>query len=323
MNDQHRLAVVGFHSGELAAQQLAGVRAQAARLARMVGPGELRGGMAAFVGDAQFAALTARDRTGRLWTSPLLGPPGFLEAWDRTTLRIGTSLPSADPLHWLPIRQPAGVVVIDFHTRRRVRINGVLTESSRAGLTLDVDQAYGNCPQYIQQRRIHVTGHAYAERARTRDYRGDTLPNRAIQLAESADTFFLGTTHPDSGNDASHRGGPPGFVSAAPDHLSWPDYPGNNMFNSFDNLAGDPTAALLFVDFPTGKTLQISGTATVDWHVPVAGDDGRSGRRVRFTPLDVIVSTITGLSESSHTPYPHNPGLTDHRKPDIPGRQHV
>jgi hypothetical protein len=81
MNDlRHRPAAVGFHSGALAAQRRAGVHDQAARLARMVGPGELRVGIAAFLADAACAAITARDRSGRLWTSLLLGPPGFLRA---------------------------------------------------------------------------------------------------------------------------------------------------------------------------------------------------------------------------------------------------
>ena len=122
-------------------------------------------------------------------------------------------------------------------------------------------------------------------------------------MIESADTFFLGTTHPDSGNDASHRGGPPGFVRVTGDGLWWPDYPGNNMFNSFGNLAVDPTAALLFVDFGTGRTLQLSGTATVDWRAPAEGDDGATGRRVRFTTRRVVATDMPGFGQ----PAPHRP----------------
>ena len=47
--------------------------------------------------------------------------------------------------------------------------------------------------------------------------------------------------------------------------VEWPDYPGNNMFNSFGNLAVDPTTALLFIDFRSGRTLQLSGSAHVAW----------------------------------------------------------
>lgn len=293
MKSQRRPAAVGFHSGELAVQQHAGVQAQAARLARMVGPAELRAGTAAFLADATFAALTARDGAGRLWTSPLLARAGFLHADGPSTLRIDTPLSSADPLHSLPTRQSAGLVVIDFATRRRVRINGVLlTASDESGMSLEVDQAYGNCPQYIQQRDI--IGEGTHRSARAAGYSGERLREHDIHLIESADTFFLGTTHPDSGNDASHRGGPAGFVRATAEGLCWPDYPGNNLFNSFGNLAVDPTAALLFVDFPTGNTLQLSGTATVDCDVPVEGEDGQTGRRVHFTPQQVVATHIAG-----------------------------
>jgi uncharacterized protein len=311
VTEGRRPGAVGFHSGELAAQQKAGVQGQAARLAPMVSRAELRSGLAAFLSDTTFAALTARDRTGRLWTSPLLGPPGLLRAASSTTLRIDMTLPTADPLHGLPDRQPIGLIAIDFTTRRRVRINGILTSGGARGMAVDVEQAYGNCPQYIQQRRLPVDP-PHADDNRSPLFRGEVLRPEDIRLVQAADTFFLGTTHPDSGNDASHRGGPAGFVRVAADHLWWPDYPGNNMFNSFGNLCVDPTAAPLFVDFRRGTTLQLSGTATVCWDDPAAaGGDAPTGRRVEFAPQQVVSTTVPTLDETDHTPYPHNPPLTD------------
>ena len=47
--------------------------------------------------------------------------------------------------------------------------------------------------------------------------------------------------------------------------LQFPDYAGNNMFNTLGNLAIDPHAGLLFVDFELGDTLQITGEARVLW----------------------------------------------------------
>jgi hypothetical protein len=79
--------------------------------------------------------------------------------------------------------------------------------------------------------------------------RSETLGAEDIALIGGADTFFLGTVHPSRGADASHRGGTPGFVRVEGGQLWWPDYRGNNMFNSFGNLEVDKTAALLFVDF--------------------------------------------------------------------------
>ena len=118
--------------------------------------------------------------------------------------------------------------------------------------------------------------------------RGASLGADDIALIRSADTFFLGTTHPERGNDASHRGGPAGFVHADHNTVEWPDYPGNNMFNSFGNLEIDPTAALLFIDFDSGRTLQLSGRAVVDWEKSAARGD--TGRWVRFTAESVVGS---------------------------------
>jgi hypothetical protein len=62
------------------------------------------------------------------------------------------------------------------------------------------------------------------------------------------------------------------------------------MFNSFGNLAVNDEAALLFVDFATGSTLHVSGTAEVQWVIPgAAGDDGGVGRRVVFS-IDTVVT---------------------------------
>jgi len=105
---------------------------------------------------------------------------------------------------------------------------------------------------------------------------------------QSADTFFLGTTHPEYGNDASHRGGPAGFVPADTRTVRWSDFPGNNMFNSLGNLAVDPATALLFIDFATGRAIQLSGTAAVQWL-----EDERS---VQFHVDDVVVTTVPALA---------------------------
>jgi predicted pyridoxine 5'-phosphate oxidase superfamily flavin-nucleotide-binding protein len=309
MSNSHRPARVGFHSGELSVQQHAGVRAEAARLAPMLARGELRSGVAAFLSGASFAALTARDSAGRLWTSPLFGPPGFLHAESSNALRIASALPDADPLHAIADGQPAGLIVIDFATRRRVRINGTLTYAGTDGLALEVEQAYGNCPQYIQPRHLSLAS-ANTASARTPLFRGEVLRSNDIHSIEAADTFFLGTAHPEAGVDASHRGGPAGFVRVTGTRLWWPDYPGNNMFNSFGNLAVDPSAALLFVDFGTGDVLQLSGTAAVRWDQPAARDEGHTGRVVEFTPAHVIATVVPGLAETDHTAYPYNPPLS-------------
>ena len=272
-----------FHEGELAVQQLAGVRAEADRLSGMLAPPHL-GGAARFLGERTFAALTGRDAEGRLWTSPLVGPPGFLDA-EATTLRV-RALPSpGDPLHDLPVGQAVGLIVMDYARRRRIRVNGMLVERGAGGLRVDVEQAFGNCPKYIRPRQLAADAPQADHGAATR---GATLSAAQRELLVSTETFFLGTTHPERGVDTSHRGGPAGFIRVEDGALWWPDYPGNNMFTSFGNLAVDDTAAVLVPDFGTGTSLLLSGRAAVEWVTAgSAGDDGGTGRRVRFTVQQV------------------------------------
>jgi predicted pyridoxine 5'-phosphate oxidase superfamily flavin-nucleotide-binding protein len=272
-------AGTGFHAGEIAVQQRAGVRAVADRLAGMLDEPDLRGGPARFLAERTFAALSARDRAGRLWIGALTGAPGFLEVTGPAALQVRTA--PGPPLDALPAGQPVGLLAIEFARRRRVRINGTLSAVGPHDLTIDVDQAYGNCPQYIHQRFLEPSPTGRPDAADQR--RAGALSAADVALVRRSDTFLLGTTHPDRGNDASHRGGPAGFVRVEDEQtLWWPDYPGNNMFNSLGNLAVEPAAALLFVDFATGATLHLSGRAELDWQASADADDV-TGRRVRFT----------------------------------------
>jgi uncharacterized protein len=280
----------GFHAGELAVQHRAGVRDEAARLAPMLERARLSGGMASFLGSRTFAAITGRDQAGRLWTSALAGPPGFLQAVSPEVLAVHARFAGADPLHRLPAGQQVGLVVVEFAARRRFRVNGLLAESGDSGLAIEVEQAYGNCPQYIRPRDLDAgTFGRPAGTART----GDALGPQDTSLVSAADTFFLGTTHPQRGSDASHRGGPPGFVRVLGDgRLRWADFPGNNLFNSLGNLAVDPEAALLFLDFGTGCTLHLSGTAEVEWDA--AQSEQSSSRSVVFSPQRLVALNHPG-----------------------------
>jgi hypothetical protein len=102
-------------------------------------------------------------------------------------------------------------------------------------------------------------------------------------------------------------------VRASADGLWWPDYPGNNMFNSMGNLAVDPAASLLFIDFGTGRALHLSGTATAQWAEPGSpGDDGGTGRRVRFTPASACQPPgALAMRSTAVVPYPRNPRITN------------
>lgn len=270
----------GFHEGELAVQRAAGVQLEARRLEGMLAPADLSGGAQKFLALQSYAALSARDGDGRLWISPLAAAPGFLQGRG-DVLQIAAVPRAGDPLQDMPTGQQVGLIAIDFNARRRVRINGTLAAADAGGLTVQVDQAYGNCPQYIHR---HDLDAAVATGASAPGFqRAGALTPSAQALITAADTLFLGTTHPSRGNDASHRGGPAGFVRViSPTSLWWPDFPGNNMFNSLGNLAVDDEAALLFTDYERGVTVQTSGTARLRWT--------DEGRRVEFAVGSAVTS---------------------------------
>ncbi|MEU3186276.1 pyridoxamine 5'-phosphate oxidase family protein [Streptomyces sp. NPDC006923] len=306
------MTTTGFHEGERAVQLRAGVRTDATRLEGMLRPARLSGGMATFLSQRDLAFITGRDRSGRLWTSPLLGAPGFLDGRNDTLLKTHAAPAEGDPLFDLPAGQEVGLLVIDFALRRRVRVNGTLTRSERDGLTIEADQAFGNCPSYIQNRTILVAdagADAVAEPAAGTETDG-VLTADQRHLITGADTFILGTTHPTRGADTSHKGGSPGFVRIDGDTLWWPDYSGNNMFNSMGNIAVDPTASLLFVDFTTGRAVYLSGTAELRWTaLGSPGDDDGTGRQVRFHPERALTATLALRADHEIGRSPHNPPL--------------
>ncbi|MGQ4422254.1 pyridoxamine 5'-phosphate oxidase family protein [Streptomyces violaceoruber] len=297
---------LGFHEGEQEVQRRAGVSDEAARLEGMLMPPNLDGGLTLFLAKRTLAALTARDRAGRLWTSLVRGEQGFLEAHG-STLVVHTAPRAEDPLHEMPPGQTAGLLTFDFAIRRRVRVNGLLTRSAPDTLQLEADQAFGNCPAYIQQRSLTADATAGTGTVGAQQAPGLVLTAEDEKVIREADTFFLGTTHPSRGTDTSHKGGNPGFVRIEDGTIWWPDYAGNNLFNSLGNISANPAAALLFIDFNTGRLIQLSGMAEIEWVTPGSpGDDGGTGRRVRFHPQQARTSW-SPLGADSVALSPHNP----------------
>ena len=89
--------------------------------------------------------------------------------------------------------------------------------------------------------------------------------------------------------DASHRGGDPGFVQVESEtRLLFPDYAGNNHFNTIGNLTLDPRVGLLFVDFPTGGMLQLTGRAEITWEGPTL-ERSPGARRLVHVDVEEVV----------------------------------
>ena len=143
-------------------------------------------------------------------------------------------------------------------------------------LRLQVAESYPNCPKYIQRRHLSLDIDANPKQSpfirgaggdlTLRSQSGQILTAKQEELIRSADTFFVASFHTSRGVDISHRGGNPGFIRVSNRTLlRIPDYIGNGMFNTLGNLATNPDAGLVFIDFDRSRTLQLVGKANILW----------------------------------------------------------
>jgi predicted pyridoxine 5'-phosphate oxidase superfamily flavin-nucleotide-binding protein len=295
-----------FHEGERAVQERAGVAAIADRVAGSIHT-EIPPRAQAFLLEQPFAVVASRDAAGRVWASIMHGAPGFLSAPSEKAIAISAAPIAGDPLSAnLMLGAPLGALVIDLATRRRMRVNGRV-ERAGAPIRIAVDEVVANCPKYIQ-RRDPATGGALASPTPLASAADVLTIAQQVRLAR-ADTFFIASGHGQAGLDASHRGGAPGFVKVLDEqHIAWPDYAGNSMFQTLGNLASDPRAGLLFADFATGDLLQLTGRARVDWN-PARAARAAGAERVVDFEIDAVRETSGALPLCAHAvePSPFNP----------------
>lgn len=261
----------GYHRGEIAAQERAGLTRQAAH-AEPVIRNTVPAVAADFLAEQPFVVVGGADERGRIWATQLLGRPGFLSVPAPQTLLVDALPLPGDPLAGAGAASggpvgPAriGMIAIAPATRRRMRMNGrVVRDGGR--LRVELDQVISNCPKYIQQRRhreLAPEEQAMEERTVTDS---DALNPAQQEALRAADTFFVATASDRGDADASHRGGNPGFVEVlSPRLLRWPDYQGNAMFLTLGNLELNPAAGLLLPGWETGTALHLSGSARTVW----------------------------------------------------------
>lgn len=284
-----------FHAGEMAVQTQAGVREKAEvggrRSIRRYMPDQHR----QFFEQLPFIVLGGIDAHGRPWATLRIGEPGFVSSPDARTLRIaGQTLPG-DPLDgcW-HTGSALGGLGIEPSTRRRNRVNGVVTAFDGEGLTIEVRQSFGNCAKYIQSRTPTRIAAPSLPATRADMRRAATLDLSDRVLVEQSDTFFIATRGtlasdaPSQGVDVSHRGGLPGFVRVEDEHtFVVPDYRGNLFFNTLGNLAVDPRAGVVFIDFESGDLLYVAAHAEIVWDASALEPFAGAERLVRFTVHEV------------------------------------
>jgi len=267
-----------FHEGEQELQSRLGMREKMERFGNQI----IRDFMPAqhrdFFNQLPLVFVGHADRDTWPWASILYGPPGFITSDNPKKLTISTTAIPGDPLENF-LQQPEkpiqrlGLLGIELSTRRRNRLSGHIVETSKQHIDIQVDQAFGNCPQYIQTRSLEYIEKDHAMQPDTTDL--TKLDTQAIKLISNSDTFFVasyvanGSNEASEGVDVSHRGGKPGFIRVDDEFtLTIPDYLGNFHFNTLGNFFVNPKAGLLFIDFEKGNILTITGTVKILWDSP-------------------------------------------------------
>lgn len=282
---------ISWHPGELEVQERAGKLEQGTRSVRMLRE-EIPEIAAGFVAAQPMIVVAGRDPDARVWVSALTGEPGFVSAPDPHRLRVAATPHEHDPLAPLLGRGGhVGTIALEPVTGRRMRVNGLATPEP-GGFVVHAEQVFSNCPKYISSRQpLPERGPVAPQVTHSR-----TLTPAQVNAVEAADTFFIGTAHPDGPADASHKAGNPGFVRVdGPDRLRFPDYVGNSMFMTLGNLTLDPHVGLLFLDWASGDVFAISGRARVDWD-PAAAAALPGAQRVVELEIDAVVETRDALS---------------------------
>jgi hypothetical protein len=262
---------------------------------------------AAFYAQLQTLYVGGVDDSGQPWATVLCaadGTPGFATCPDARTLRCAAAPGADDPLAACLSRPGAALALLglEHHTRRRNRANGRLAARlPGGGFDMRLQQAFGNCPQYIAARVFTPASPAppapppEAAPAAPAPLRSGALSSDAAALVAAADTCFIATaarpddaSDPTAGCDVSHRGGRPGFVRVSADggggqRLEMPDFAGNGHFNTLGNLALEPRCGLLFIDWASGDVLHVAGEAAVLWDGPAVAAFAGAQRLLRVS----------------------------------------
>lgn len=185
-----------------------------------------------FIAQQFMVMLASVNSKGDVWSSVLYGRPGFMHAEDNALVHIampGQARDLTNPF-WNNILHDAtvGMLFIELGSRRRYRINGQVQRNDDTGITIAVQEAYPNCPKYIQKRHLRQMGEAAGDHP---PLNGTHISHEIASLIRDADTFFVASLNTEKDADASHRGGERGLVLIVDEHtLRVPDFSGKAFF---------------------------------------------------------------------------------------------
>ncbi len=273
-----------FHDGERRMHAHAGVSDMALQRGRAMIRDHMPDQHREFFAQLPWAVVGGLDAQGQPWATAWTGKDGggFMQSRHPQALVVHPTELPGDPLsdQWR-VGSPLGLLGIQPHTRRRNRMNGVVTSLSdggdgRKGVTVAVQQSFGNCPKYIVPRHWAAAPprEPGPDGAPAWQALGPLLPLPVHDWLARTDTLFIASasadaaqaaftgTGPGAGVDVSHRGGEPGFLRVTRQgdrtHITLPDYAGNLMFNTLGNVLSNARVGLLVVSPDSGDVLWLA-----------------------------------------------------------------
>lgn len=186
-------------------------------------------------------------------------------------------------------RMMAGSLMADdSQTETTSDIHPTMGQRGRMGnaqLVFHVTQSLGNCPKYLNKKIIRsyqgAKPHLISE--------SPLLSSEAISHIHSADLFFIASRGPED-MDCNHRGGLPGFLRVQPQTAStpasvlvWPEYSGNNLYQTLGNITTNPSIGLVVPDFTNGNVLYLTGNAEILIDTAATSIIQKTKLAVRFT----------------------------------------
>ena len=284
-----------FHDGEKAVQELAGVRSKAEKIGRRFIRDFMPEQHQEFYSQLPFIFVGSLDEQSRPWASILTNKQAFVTSPDNKTLQFQASPLLGDRLSDnLKVDANLGFLGIELHTRRRNRVNGKVTAIAPDNFSVHVAQSFGNCPQFIHKRNLVWLPERF-ENSVNQAQTFDHFTPAIAQLISNADSFYLATSFngkyekDNEGVDMSHRGGKPGFVKIEGDRtFIFPNFAGNNFYNTLGNLHLNNRIGVLFIDFETGNLISLTGTAEIIWEDEQLTNFKGAEQLIRVTAEEIL-----------------------------------
>ncbi|RAK97756.1 putative oxidoreductase, FAD-binding [Aspergillus ibericus CBS 121593] len=250
-------------------------------------------GAAYLLRTAPLLAIGSLDQEGRPWSTVWGGEAGFANPITQSTIEVNTPVDTSyDPVVRILLHDFANDptatsgnqkiwsgLIVDLETRRRAKLHGKgisgsldpadqeeipgLGHTGTAHLTVHIDASLGNCPKYLNKKRIIPTLPAPKLISNS-----PQLSSEGVSLLDRADCLFVSSSHGSIDMDTNIRGGPPGFVRLVSNEPSgavfaYPEYSGNRLYQTLGNLQANPLAGYVFPDFDNGAALYITGQTQI------------------------------------------------------------